>query len=63
MVERPVLVGVIPQVVVLDDGDQIAWLSDAGAQNSAAARDARNDSTSGHIILSPALSYLPQNAS
>ena len=30
MAERPVLVGVIPQVVVLDDGDQIAWLSDAG---------------------------------
>ena len=30
MAERPVLVGVIPQVVVLDDGDQIAWISDAG---------------------------------
>ena len=30
MAERPVLVGVIPQTVVLDDGDQIAWLSDAG---------------------------------
>ena len=30
MAERPVLVGVIPQTVVLDDGDQIAWTSDAG---------------------------------
>jgi hypothetical protein len=30
MAERPVLVGVIPQVVVLDDGDQVAWISDAG---------------------------------
>jgi hypothetical protein len=30
MAERPVLVGVIPQTVVLDDGDQIVWLSDAG---------------------------------
>jgi hypothetical protein len=30
MAERPVLVGVIPQAVVLDDGDQIAWLSDGG---------------------------------
>src|ERR1700686_3954851 len=30
MAERPVLVGVIPQVVVIDDGDQVAWISDAG---------------------------------
>ena len=30
MVERPVLVGLIPQVVVLDPGDQVSWLSDAG---------------------------------
>src|SRR6201988_1560882 len=30
MVERPVLVGLVPQVVVLDDGDQISWISDAG---------------------------------
>jgi hypothetical protein len=30
MAERPVLVGVIPQAVVLDDGDQVSWISDAG---------------------------------
>jgi hypothetical protein len=30
MTERPVLVGLIPQVVVLEPGDQISWLSDAG---------------------------------
>jgi hypothetical protein len=30
MAERPVLVGLIPQAVVLDPGDQVSWLSDAG---------------------------------
>ena len=30
MAERPVLVGLIPEVVVLDPGDQISWISDAG---------------------------------
>ena len=30
MAERPVLVGLIPQVVVLDAGDQVSWISDAG---------------------------------
>jgi hypothetical protein len=30
MAERPVLVGLIPQTVVLDDGDQVSWISDAG---------------------------------
>ena len=30
MTERPVLVGIIPQAVVLDAGDQVSWLSDAG---------------------------------
>jgi len=30
MAERPVLVGLIPQVVVLDSGDQVSWISDAG---------------------------------
>ncbi len=30
MTERPVLVGLIPQVVVLDPGDQVSCLSDAG---------------------------------
>jgi hypothetical protein len=30
MAERPVLVGLIPQAVVLDQGDQVSWISDAG---------------------------------
>jgi hypothetical protein len=30
MAERPVLVGLIPQAVVLDAGDQVSWTSDAG---------------------------------
>jgi hypothetical protein len=30
MAERPVFVVVIPKTVVLDDGDQISWISDAG---------------------------------
>lgn len=30
MAERLVLVGLIPQAVVLDAGDQVSWLSDAG---------------------------------
>src|SRR2546425_9483739 len=30
MAERPVLVGLIPQAVVLDSGDQVSWISDAG---------------------------------
>ena len=30
MAERPVLVGLIPQAVVLDEGDQVSWISDAG---------------------------------
>ena len=31
MAERPVLVGLIPEVVVLDSGDQVDWISDAGS--------------------------------
>ncbi len=30
MAERQVLVGLIPQAVVLDAGDQVSWISDAG---------------------------------
>src|SRR5437762_12041456 len=30
MAERPVLVGLFPQTVVLDPGDQVSWISDAG---------------------------------
>jgi hypothetical protein len=31
MAERPVLVGLIPQAVVIDSGDQVSWISDAGS--------------------------------
>jgi hypothetical protein len=30
MAEKPVLVGLIPQAVVLDAGDQVSWISNAG---------------------------------
>src|SRR6266853_1063295 len=30
MAERPVIVGVFPEVVVLDPGDQVTWICDAG---------------------------------
>jgi hypothetical protein len=30
MAEKLVLVGLLPQVVVLDSGDQVCWVSDAG---------------------------------
>src|SRR6201995_192450 len=30
MAERPVLVGLIPQAVVLERGDSVSWISDAG---------------------------------
>ena len=32
MAERPVLVGLIPQAVVIDPGDQVSWISDAGKE-------------------------------
>src|SRR6202047_5187316 len=52
MAERPVLVGVIPQVVVLDDGDQIAWLSDAG--NLRVEFDANRCPFSSNVFQAPA---------
>jgi len=52
MAERPVLVGVIPQVVVLDDGDQIAWLSDAG--NLCVEFDANRCPFSSNVFQAPA---------
>ena len=30
MAERPVLVGLIPQAVVVETGDTVSWISDAG---------------------------------
>jgi hypothetical protein len=30
MAERPVLVGLVPAVVVLEPGDQVSWISDSG---------------------------------
>ena len=52
MAERPVLVGVIPQTVVLDDGDQIAWLSDAG--NLRVEFDANRCPFSSNVFQAPA---------
>lgn len=31
MADRIVLVGLIPQTVVIDPGDQVSWISDAGS--------------------------------
>jgi len=31
MAERPVLIGLIPQVAVLDASDQVSWISNAGS--------------------------------
>jgi len=52
MAERPVLVGLVPQVVVLDPGDQIAWLSDAG--NLRVEFDANRCPFSSNIFQAPA---------
>jgi hypothetical protein len=30
MAERPVLVGLVPEAVVVEKGDQVAWMSGAG---------------------------------
>ena len=30
MAERPVLVGLVPEAVVVEKGDQVVWMSDAG---------------------------------
>ncbi|HJZ64185.1 MAG TPA: hypothetical protein VKD70_07700 [Candidatus Acidoferrum sp.] len=30
MAERPVLVGLIPEAVVVEKGDHVSWMSDAG---------------------------------
>jgi plastocyanin len=30
MVEKPVFVGLLPQAVVLDAGDQVSWISNSG---------------------------------
>jgi len=30
MAERPVLVGLIPEAIILEKGDQVAWMSEQG---------------------------------
>lgn len=52
MAERPVLVGLIPEVVVLDSGDQVAWISDAG--NLRIEFDANRCPFSSNIFQAPA---------
>ena len=51
MAERPVLVGLIPQVVVLDPGDQVSWISDAG--NLRVEFDANRCPFSSNIFQAP----------
>lgn len=52
MAERPVLVGLIPEVVVLDSGDQVVWISDAG--NLRIEFDANRCPFSSNIFQAPA---------
>ncbi len=52
MSERPVLVGLIPQAVVLDPGDQVSWISDAG--NLRVEFDANRCPFSSNIFQAPA---------
>lgn len=52
MAERPVLVGLIPEVVVLDSGDQVAWISDAG--NLRIEFDAKRCPFSSNVFQAPA---------
>jgi hypothetical protein len=52
MAERPVLVGLIPQAVVLDPGDQVSWISDAG--NLRVEFDAKRCPFSSNIFQAPA---------
>jgi hypothetical protein len=52
MAERPVLVGLIPQAVVIDPGDQVSWLSDAG--NLRIEFDANRCPFSSNVFQAPA---------
>src|SRR5260370_35534267 len=52
MTERPVLVGLIPQVVVLEEGDQVSWISDAG--NLRVEFDANRCPFSSNVFQAPA---------
>ena len=52
MAERPVLVGLIPQAVVLDEGDQVSWISDAG--NLRVEFDANRCPFSSNVFQAPA---------
>jgi len=51
MAERPVLVGLIPQAVVLDAGDQVSWLSNAG--NMKIEFDAKRCPFSSNVFQAP----------
>ena len=52
MAERPVLVGLVPQTVVLDPGDQVSWISDAG--NLRVEFDANRCPFSSNVFQAPA---------
>jgi len=51
MAERPVLVGLIPQAVVLEAGDQVSWISNAG--NLKVEFDANRCPFSSNIFQAP----------
>jgi len=52
MAERPVLVGLIPQAVVVEAGDQVSWISDAG--NVRVEFDANRCPFASNIFQAPA---------
>jgi len=52
MNERPVLIGILPQVVVLDPGDQASWLSDTA--NLKIEFDANRCPFSSNVFQAPA---------
>lgn len=51
MGEKPVLVGLVPEAVVLDPGDQVSWISDAG--NLRVEFDANRCPFSSNIFQAP----------
>ncbi len=52
MAERSVLVGIIPQAVVLNSGDQVSWIADSG--NLRVEFDANRCPFSSNIFQAPA---------
>src|SRR5260370_35004576 len=49
--ERPVLDGLIPQVVVIEEGEQVSWISDAG--NLRVEFDVNSCKFSSNVVQAP----------